>query len=538
MSGRWEGELHIGDGRGWTFFGGPSGHPEGGPRGHPKGGAWTERDGLIEPPDARVDLHQAFLNGADLSDLTATFEFRVGSMIADARFFFRAADCRTYYSLDFPFVGQAARAKFSWSAVSKGDGSGYDDYLHLSLVPRASPEVGRWHAARLVARGGVIRSWVDGQELPAVRDRSFAHGAIGLGAVGPVAFRSVRITGSRAPRTWNPQVAQARPWFFPFADLPDPAYTGMPQLCRTGSGDLLALVPIRAPGLATRFFTLRLQHGRAWDDVREHAFEETLFGLRCKRDGSLSLLFLRDCTLSAYESRDHGDTWSGPRPLRIGVFPAEPATLHPYGPLCISPRGALVQFLYGGLSYPGQRDVRTWGSLACQAFCIRSTDDGETWSAPVNLDGLTPPLDGSHDLTEPAGAFVSESRLFALIRPIYGSHMWETWSEDGGATWGPTRLGPFPGYAPSCYRTSRGVLVFGHRFPGHTLHLSRDDGATWTAGTRMDSAIAAMAVIAEVEPDRLLVLYAGNCMAGGMGTEDPGYRAQFVRITPDGPRPG
>ena len=80
--------------------------------------------------------------------------------------------------------------------------------------------------------------------------------------------------------------------------------------------------------------------------------------------------------------------------------------------------------------------------LHCQAFTSRSDDDGLTWSKPVNIDtpGFAPngdKLEGNLDLTEQIGAQLGSGRVMAFIRPIYSPWMWETWSDDGGKTWGP-----------------------------------------------------------------------------------------------------
>ncbi len=61
----------------------------------------------------------------------------------------------------------------------------------------------------------------------------------------------------------------------------------------------------------------------------------------------------------------------------------------------------------------------------------RSTDDGRTWSPPVNVDdpgcdAAGKPYEGSLDLTEVCGAQMGDGRIMALIRPIYSPWMRET----------------------------------------------------------------------------------------------------------------
>jgi hypothetical protein len=80
-----------------------------------------------------------------------------------------------------------------------------------------------------------------------------------------------------------------------------------------------------------------------------------------------------------------------------------------------------------------------------QAFSICSTDGGYSWSAPVNLDSNPNSFqgEGNLDLTEATTTQISDGRILTLIRPIYSPWMWETWSNDGGKSWGPTVRGSF-----------------------------------------------------------------------------------------------
>jgi hypothetical protein len=177
-------------------------------------------------------------------------------------------------------------------------------------------------------------------------------------------------------------------------------------------------------------------------------------------------------------------------------------------------------------------NVWTWGSLHCQAFSSRSDDDGLTWSEPVNMD--TPGFDakgnkfeGNLDLTEASAAQLGSGRVMAFIRPIYSPWMWETWSDDGGKTWGPCVRGPFPGYAaPNMVRTSSGALLIAHRMPELNVNCSLDDGQTWDHGVTIDSGLWAMGSMVEVEPDLVLYVY--------WDTNSTLMRAQYLRVTPNG----
>jgi hypothetical protein len=190
--------------------------------------------------------------------------------------------------------------------------------------------------------------------------------------------------------------------------------------------------------------------------------------------------------------------------------------------------GDLIRFGLGAHNTSGE-PITKWGSVRVQGFAIRSSDRGVTWSAPTNLDTDAETM-GNLDLTEPIGFERADGKLMALIRPIYSPWMWETWSRDGGKTWGPCVRGPFPGYAPSIpVRTESGVVMFPVRFPGLTIHTTTDDGMTWDGGgggTYIDTSIWAMGSMVEVEPNVVLFLY--------MDSFDGKARAQFIRVMPDG----
>jgi hypothetical protein len=89
--------------------------------------------------------------------------------------------------------------------------------------------------------------------------------------------------------------------------------------------------------------------------------------------------------------------------------------------------------------------------------------------------------------------------------------------------------GPFPGYNTTPpLRTASGAILVAHRLPELTIHVSRDDGHTWDAGTTIDSGIGAGGRMLEVEPNVLLYAYFPSHGA---------VRAQFIRVTPSGLEP-
>jgi hypothetical protein len=252
-------------------------------------------------------------------------------------------------------------------------------------------------------------------------------------------------------------------------------------------------------------------------------------------DGRLVSIAISHGAGSWSESTDNGRTWGNRVEIApAGPWPADPAQI-PTGWQLALRDGALVRFALGRHS-TSTDPVTRWGSVHCQAFAVRSEDGGRTWSAPANLDGPREDM-GNMDLTEPVGFETDDGAIMVLIRPIYSPWMWETWSRDGGRTWTPCVRGPFPGYAPSApVKTRSGVVLFPTRFPGLTLHTTRDGGRTWdgktgtadsgAGGTYIDTSIWAMGSLCEVEPDVVLFLY--------MDSWNSVLRAQKIRVTDAG----
>jgi hypothetical protein len=251
-------------------------------------------------------------------------------------------------------------------------------------------------------------------------------------------------------------------------------------------------------------------------------------------DGVLRMVISDEsgCRLSV--SDDDGRSWSKPVEMALPPPPDGVKRLHPAPPTNLAD-GSVVIFGYGGheSSLPAAV-IHTWGSHHCQAYATRTTDNGQTWSPWVNIDGTTAtdgtPGQGNLDFTEICCAQTGDGDLMAFIRPIYSPWMWETWSTDGGASWTPAVRGPFPGYATSnMLRMSSGAILVAHRMPGCTVHLSWDDGVTWDQGTMIDSAIWVMGGMVELEPDVALYVYHDSF--------ESLMRSQRIRVTSDGIEP-
>jgi sialidase-1 len=118
------------------------------------------------------------------------------------------------------------------------------------------------------------------------------------------------------------------------------------------------------------------------------------------------------------------------------------------------------------------------------AFYI-STDQGKTWE--LKSEHLPARLPSKHYLCEPHVIQVAEHIFMALFRAnhkrAWKRVLFQSWSDDGGATWGepiPTKLF---GYPPHLLRHSSGkiIVTYGVRTWPYSIRVSwsDDNGKTW-----------------------------------------------------------
>ncbi|MSO21832.1 MAG: DUF1080 domain-containing protein [Acidobacteria bacterium] len=548
--------LRLGDGREWAFI-------------H---GTWQEDAvGILTPPAQPADEHLAFHTARTFADFEAEFEFRWNIQGADAGFVFRAQDARHYYLVHFPCTGQQFRAAHFWAAISKVDESGWVKVLKMELVRGVPSEIGPWHKARLVVKGSEFLLWVDGRPFPVVRDSSYAKpGIVGLesfngrdpgkgtpGVGDPEkrlgagsSFRGLRIRG-KFTRTavWNRTAQPAQNWFYPFPDSTDGNWQYVSSLAKAPNGDLLLrlLVAEEHLGKSVPVLLRSSDHGRKWSGKQRLPESLREGAMHTSRDGRLRMHFIRSeppFQILAAESKDNGKTWSGPSEQGKLEFPEKLGVARAYvGKVVELKDGTLVRFgytvgegpgLHGGKETQGRRYL---GPIteADFSFCIRSTDGGQTWSTPVNIDGPNPSpgfvMDARETASEVSAAQTREGKILALIRPESSPWMWETWSEDGGRSWQPAARGPFPMYAStdSMSSTASGGLLIAGRHPGIAVQLSQDSGISWQCA-RIDTPFYANGATLEVEPNVILYIYDGKY-------SDPRARAQLLRVTPQGLEP-
>jgi len=531
--------LRIGDGRDWHFVNGAWEDGEGGEMAVPEGLRRSDGCGL-------QGHHYAFNRRLACKNVTVRFEFRLTAH-SDIGVILRARDESHFYLLHFPNCGQASRAQHFWVAFSKMDESGYLRLIKLEMVRRVPSNKGLWLPAKLTLRGGKISVEIGDNGHFEARDNTFADpGRIGVYSVGDASLRNVVVRGEpTASSPWNEQVRQRTNWFHPCPDTEYGLWQKPTDLLRLPGGELLLNYSVQErayEGASTPLLTRSYNGGHSWSkpEVLHVARVEDVWSparLHLTPNGRLICLFRQGEGYLTAESKDGTRTWSEPAPAGIGPVPPKVESLHvgPQGFVDLAD-GSMVLFCYGKyrLEDP-DLTILTWGSLHCQAFACRSTDDGRTWSRPVNVDHGSPDAvqredSGNLDLTEVCGVQMGNGRIMALIRPIYSPWMWETWSSDGGASWSPCVRGPFPGYAtPNVLRTSSGAVLVAHRLSSMTIHSSRDDGHTWDQGTMIDGSIWVMGSMIEIEPDVVLYVY--------WDSFESLMRAQFIRVTRTGLEP-
>ncbi len=514
--------LRIDDGQNWSFL----------------NGQWTDgTEGELIPPDGGGKEYVAVARSQEYSDVSASFRFKLRSPHSGARFLFRVQDSTRYYALDIPWCGQQNRNRHFWAGIVLADGTALQRYLHFGLVPGICPEHNRWYEARVECSGTRIRAWIDGRPVADIEDQTYSAGRVGLmglitaGSQTPH-FANLQVEGIAAgPSPWSGLTLPPKHWITPCSQVAPETFQSYPNIIKSNFGELTVSIPFGNPnaGEVRRTVWVRSNDGgRTWSDPQPATLPQgfgapfvkkdgTWVCVHCKQDGSV------EEAMYTFESKDEGETWSAPKPLNIqGECPKEfslPA--YPSGqPLRLRDGTLLVPVYCQAVDPPDFHKVAT-------NFVFRSTDDGETWAAPVRCD-----RNNSQDLerwfcpgnlSEIGLAETADNVVVGFGRPGPWPYMWQVQSNDGGQTWEPAAFGAFPGYCIPKGRsdlftltsTVSGALVAVHRFPYLGANVSYDGGITWDAGTIIDYPLWANHKALEVEPDVVLVVYMGHIVEPG-----------------------
>lgn len=116
-----------------------------------------------------------------------------------------------------------------------------------------------------------------------------------------------------------------------------------------------------------------------------------------------------------------------------------------------------------------------------RSWVLRSTDYGESWQM-IEVGSLP-----DRPLNEPAIVQTDSGRLLIVMRTGMGDdHMWQAFSDDGGASWHSLRDTGVKGHPPDLLLLADGriLLSYGHRHTPMSVRavVSADGGETWDVG--------------------------------------------------------
>jgi hypothetical protein len=524
--------LSIGDGTEWLFL----------------NGEWRDgEEGALVPPEGGGREYIALWKKTAYSNVTAHFRFRFRKPFGGARLLFRVQDSTHYYALDIPWCGQQNRNRHMWAGIVVADGTPLQRYLHFALIPGVPPEHNRWYEARVEASGPRIRAWVEGRLIADLEDSTYSSGRVGLMGL---------ITAKEPDAAFRgPGSSGQNGCGFAPGGIEDPATALDYALSPSGSrhlselskpdpkqsGILTASIPFGNPNrgeIRGSVWVRSSDDGRTWSELARPALAEG-FGaafvrhngawvtVHCKSDGPPQQ------ALYTFESNDEGKSWSGAKPFRLmGEWPKElTAPFYTSGQVLRLRNGVLLLSIYAQVvDFPHTEKAST-------NYIFRSTDDGDTWSAPIRCDrnNSTDQKQGwfsPGNFSEVGLAEAAADVVVGLGRPGSSPLMWQLQSNDGGLHWEPAAFAPFPGYCISLTRTASGALIAITRFPYLAAHVSWDGGKNWDDGTILDYPLWANHKAVEVAPDVVLVIYMGHIVEKGQADD----RVLRLRVTKSGLR--
>lgn len=485
-----------------------------------RGGAWVFHDGVLEQTDAEGQT-VALLREPAVADGAVTVDFRilpVGPGVRAAAIAVRATGTMTYY-----WVHLDAKN----SQVILVQSTPADTWREISRKGcPISTDV--WHSARVECRQQRLTVSLDGKEVLSAEDPALGVGRIGVGtSQGRVQYRNLRVEGERQVSAPALRDETPPPPLYQVISRGDAAgsYQAFPDACRLQNGDILCVFYAGYGHVSLPTADCpqggRICSVRSHDDGRTWTPPEVLFDdaddnrdphIAQMRDGELISSFFslymdgptrKGRGSQIVRSRDGGRTWED---RAQAVSP---------GYYCSAP----VRELRDGTRILGvyaEGGGKAWGGV------IRSTDGGQTWSAPIDIgkeSGVY--LDAETDIIER-----TDGSLYAALRSSK-VHMYYATSTDRGASWTPAQDIGFSGHAPHFTRMSTGEVLLTHRVPQTALHVSRDDCRTWQGPYVLDRVGGAYPATVELRDGTVLAIY----YTEGAGSH---VRAQRFRLTPDG----
>ncbi|MBN1341212.1 MAG: exo-alpha-sialidase [Phycisphaerae bacterium] len=399
-----------------------------------------------------------------------------------------------------------------------------------------------FHVYRLAMRGNDYCVWVDGKLVidgtgkhthPAYRGRNVVtFGSISSKAKSESLWDDVRyaILGLKpAP----PRIAGARDVVI---YKKEGIYACFPSLIRLDDGSLLTSFGTRVrrshidgTGGSARY--LSKDGGRTWEPYTGETPISP--GWRCQ-DGSLAYaraygwrevpesrreefakrdIVVRDVRpgVVAYlqgayarRSTDGGKTWTK---RELELPPHRSLMNHSRSQNCMMKCGVLLAAPYGQLK----------GQELGQAFCLRSEDNGKTWT----FGSLAADPEGKARLNETALIENDRGEVIAMSRsePPAGGHLFHTISTDRGKTWSRPVRTKIWGYPANLIRLHDGRLLCSYGYRRHPQGvraiLSNDGGHTWDLDNLIvlrDDHVGAGSdlgypISVELEPGKIFTIY-------------------------------
>ena len=394
--------------------------------------------------------------------------------------------------------------------------------------------IGQWHELLLRARGKTFSVVVDGRKLVEGRDEALGEGIFGLGCqVRPVRFRHIRISGSStgAVSKWS-LAAEPKPYVVVCADAGRGGYQAFPGLCRLKNGHLLAV-----------FYA-------GWEHVSRPGGQLQSGGavaISRSTDGGVTWSPAKTVLDTPLDDRDPAVWQCDDGTLRVSAVSVDwPNYKPPHENWCYA---YLVRSTDAGQTWSQPEELqigdtryytvwteprrlssgewlwpiyRNWGPKLTAAF-LRSSDGGRTWGDLRLID------QESYSTDEPDVCQFPDGALFCAMRPTSESHMWQSRSTDNGKTWTRPAPLPFYGHCPNLLYTRSGVTLLGVRDPGMCIRFSLDEAKSWAGAVMIDPCGGAYSQMVELPDGRILVVY----YTEGKRSQ---IRAQLLRVDQSGVR--